>query len=276
MKNFLLFLLLCVFLSCKGQNGTTEQTDQIATSFQFLSEEVLKTKNKEELRLIRNEVFARKGYVFKSEDLNTYYKTKSWYTPNTSVKVTLSDEEQNYIDKIKTLEGQFNLKGNKNCLYYFGLDNLDFFPLTSDKFLTHKYSNDLDKIKLEELNEVVEGNLCGGGTVWDIMYYENIKYQLMFYTCDSDNLYLKMAILDDNEIKDFIQLYGSSTALYGDAVTSGYHDIDFKLDKDDLEVYKIFKVWDEENSTEENMYPVKEVRREVSKYKLTDQGLVEL
>ncbi|WP_159331836.1 hypothetical protein [Tenacibaculum maritimum] len=107
------------------------------------------------------------------------------------------------------------------------------------------------------------------------MHYETIKYRLLFYTCDSDNLYMKMAIINNGQTKEFIQLYGSSLALDGDSVTTGYHDIGFKLDHDDLEVYKIFKIWDEENSTEDNMYPVKEIRKEVTKYKLTDQGLVE-
>ncbi|MFL0075572.1 YARHG domain-containing protein [Tenacibaculum maritimum] len=64
----------------------------VTSSFEYLSEEVLKVKTKEELRLIRNEIFARKGYVFKSEDLNTYYKTKSWYKPDSTIEVTLSDK----------------------------------------------------------------------------------------------------------------------------------------------------------------------------------------
>ncbi|WP_289045321.1 YARHG domain-containing protein [uncultured Olleya sp.] len=271
MKKIILLTIICTFLSCKGQ---TEQ--KVITSFEFLSEEVLKTKPKEELRLLRNEIFARKGYVFKSEDLNIYFKTKTWYTPDANVKVTLSDEEQSYIDKIKNIESQFTLKGNKNCLYYFGLNNSGFFPLTNDKLLRNKYSTGLEKIKLEDLHEVVEGNLCGGGSVWDIMYYEGVKYQLLFYSCDSDNLYMKMAVIKNDVIKEFIQLYGSSTALNGDSVTGGYHDISFKLDRNNLEVYKVFKILDKENMTEKNRYPVKEVRREITKYKLTENGILEL
>ncbi|WP_407264351.1 YARHG domain-containing protein [Tenacibaculum maritimum] len=47
----------------------------VTSSFEYLSEEVLKVKTKEELRLIKNEIFARKGYVFKSEDLNNVSST---------------------------------------------------------------------------------------------------------------------------------------------------------------------------------------------------------
>ena len=70
-------------MSCKGQTETQEAKAEqnLTTSFEYLSEEVLKTKTPEELKLIRNEVFARKGSVFNSDDLNTYFKTKAWYTP---------------------------------------------------------------------------------------------------------------------------------------------------------------------------------------------------
>ncbi|MFL0125746.1 YARHG domain-containing protein [Tenacibaculum maritimum] len=154
MKRIVVFLIICVFLSCKGQT----EPKVVTSSFEYLSEEVLKVKTKEELRLIRNEIFARKGYVFKSEDLNTYYKTKSWYKPDSTIEVTLSDKEQSYIDKVKHFETQFTLKENKNCLYYFGLNKIDFFPLTNDKLLSGKYVDDLEKFKLKNLNEVVEGN----------------------------------------------------------------------------------------------------------------------
>jgi hypothetical protein len=34
-----------------------------------------------ELRIIRNEIFARKGYIFKSKDLKKYFTNKKWYIP---------------------------------------------------------------------------------------------------------------------------------------------------------------------------------------------------
>ena len=46
-----------------------------------LIDDILFHYNLEELRLIRNEIFARYGYKFKSEDLQTFFKSKDWYTP---------------------------------------------------------------------------------------------------------------------------------------------------------------------------------------------------
>ncbi|MGK0465330.1 YARHG domain-containing protein [Clostridium sp.] len=51
-----------------------------------LLESDLATLNKENLALARNEIYARHGYVFKSEPFNSYFDSKSWYKSNTSFK----------------------------------------------------------------------------------------------------------------------------------------------------------------------------------------------
>ncbi len=269
MKRIILLAIICAFLSCK------EQTESKAiSSFEFLSEQVLKTKTKEELRFIRNEIFARKGYVFKSEDLNTYFKTKSWYNPDPQVKISLSVEEQNYIDKLKSIENQFSSKNSK-CSNVLTQKNSSFLPIISNDLLerSSKYKQLLD-VKVENINEIVRGNLCAGGYVWNVKCFTSIKYQLMFYNCVDNDPFVKLAVINNEENIDFLELYGSS--LFGEDSIENYHDIDFKLNKDNLEIYKIFKMWDKENITEQNRYPTKEVRREVTKYKLTDKGLVKL
>lgn len=45
--------------------------------------ETLKSLTKEELRLLRNHLFAIYGYVFKSEDLARYFDNQVWYLPDT-------------------------------------------------------------------------------------------------------------------------------------------------------------------------------------------------
>jgi hypothetical protein len=48
-----------------------------------------------ELRILRNEIFARKGYIFKSEDLNAYFSDFEWYNPRFT-----SDEIDTYLSEI--------------------------------------------------------------------------------------------------------------------------------------------------------------------------------
>lgn len=51
-----------------------------------LAEEDIKNLTKEQLYYARNEIYARHGYVFKSEKLNAYFKTKSWYKGTTKAE----------------------------------------------------------------------------------------------------------------------------------------------------------------------------------------------
>lgn len=275
MKRIILFAIICAFLSCKGQT----ESKVVTSSFEYLSEEVLKTKTKEELRLIRNEIFARKGYVFKSDDLNIYFKTKSWYTPDATVKVILSGEEQNYIDKIKAVESL--TKKTDKCLDYFNDNVKTIYPLkgyndnwpTSDFFKIY-YEQNKDRI-----HDIVFENVsfCDGFYFYNINCNTDIENILFTAYCNDDPIFHILSIKDEKIISKVKVVDSSIRTSNEDSVTSGYHDIDFKLDRENLEVYKIFKIWDEENSTQENMYPIKEVRREtVMKYKLTNQGLVEL
>lgn len=275
MKRIVLFTIICAFLSCKGQIESKTAT----SSFEFLSEEALKAKNKEDLRLLRNEIFARKGYVFKSDDLNTYFKTKTWYTPDATVKVILSDEEQNYIDKIKALESL--TKKTDKCLDYFNDNVKTIYPLkgyndnwpTSDFFKIY-YEQNKDRIHDIVFEQV---SFCDGFYFYNINCNTDIENILFTAYCNDDPIFHILSIKGNEIIKKVKVVDSSLRTSDNDSVMSGYHDINFKLDRDNLEVYKIFKIWDEENSTEENRYPVKEVRRElISKYKLTENGIVEL
>ena len=58
---------------------------------------------KEELRIKRNEIFARKGYKFDSEDLKEHFSSKPWYKAKTKY-VKLSEREKYIVNSIKRLE----------------------------------------------------------------------------------------------------------------------------------------------------------------------------
>lgn len=54
----------------------------------LLTAENLASYSKAQLRLIRNEIYARHGYCFKHEDLKQYFASKTWYKPNPSLSTT--------------------------------------------------------------------------------------------------------------------------------------------------------------------------------------------
>ena len=52
-----------------------------ALSTRLLTEDDLRGMSKVELRILRNEIYARHGYIFKSQDLRNYFSAKDWYSP---------------------------------------------------------------------------------------------------------------------------------------------------------------------------------------------------
>ena len=70
-----------------------------------LLEEDLKSYSKDELRLLRNAVFAKHGYIFKNDDLKNYFGQFSWYAPEYSdIMDQLTPVEKKNIALLKSLE----------------------------------------------------------------------------------------------------------------------------------------------------------------------------
>lgn len=44
-----------------------------------LTDEQISTLTQDEIRIAINEIYARHGYIFKDNDLKTYFESKSWY-----------------------------------------------------------------------------------------------------------------------------------------------------------------------------------------------------
>ena len=103
----IIFLIFVFLLSCntKQENKASENiiTDNNNLSLLFTKSE-LNSKTLDELKLIRNEIYARKGYVFKSKELEKYFSKQEWYTPKENEEITLTEKEKQYVDLIKQVE----------------------------------------------------------------------------------------------------------------------------------------------------------------------------
>ena len=71
------------------------------------NESVLENYSKEKLRLLRNTLYAEKGYIF-TGDLKGYFNSKPWYHGHISNQdsIPLSSEEKVFVDAIKRYENQ--------------------------------------------------------------------------------------------------------------------------------------------------------------------------
>lgn len=81
----------------------------------FLRWEDVKDLSAEQLRLARNEIYARHGRGFQSQDLQTYFEGKTWYKktvePDAFDEGVLNDFEKNNIRYLKDLEPADGLPG---------------------------------------------------------------------------------------------------------------------------------------------------------------------
>lgn len=70
-----------------------------------LSASELKGFNSNTLALIRNEIYARHGYVFQKQKYRDYFGSKQWYTPNSNFDASwLNSVEKYNVELIKSLE----------------------------------------------------------------------------------------------------------------------------------------------------------------------------
>lgn len=82
------------------------------SSLRLLCEKDVENMPKETLRIIRNEMYADHGYVFKTEEMKKYFENKSWYKPRYSDINTciyfLSDVEKINIEFLKQKEKELH------------------------------------------------------------------------------------------------------------------------------------------------------------------------
>ena len=102
------------------------------TSSRLISESELVGMTPRELKIMRNEIFARHGYIFQSKDMIEYFSKQSWYRP-TSANVTINHIEQQNVAIIKAYELRLqNPTTNPTRAIGAGL-----FPYTSTRKLTY-------------------------------------------------------------------------------------------------------------------------------------------
>jgi hypothetical protein len=107
-----------------GKNQPTQKTQSVTQSvsnepvthgqYTFasskrLTEDDLKDYDKTTLKIIRNEIFARYGCIFETEEMKNYFTKQPWYTPKVdkiNVMNQLSEQEKRNIELIKKMESR--------------------------------------------------------------------------------------------------------------------------------------------------------------------------
>jgi len=91
-----------------GSIGKAETGEYIikGSDTRYLTDSDLSALSKEQLAIARNEIFARHGYVFKTQNYIDYFTSKSWYKPDPNYTGNLSAIEEYNVNLIKKYESK--------------------------------------------------------------------------------------------------------------------------------------------------------------------------
>lgn len=119
----------------------------------IIPESYLKPKSRWWLSLLRNEIFARKGFLFKDGDIKDYFDKEGWYKPQKDVEIILNDIEEENVRLIKMYEQQRidravgavnSLKNKYHNNLNFSEDYKKYYPIFK-KFIKYIKVNDVAK-----------------------------------------------------------------------------------------------------------------------------------
>lgn len=122
-------------------------------SKRLLTEQELRAYDNATLKIMRNEIFARYGYIFKTSDMVEYFSKQSWYKPTLATAPKLTSIEEQNVALIKSLESGASTTPQ---LRSFATISKPIFPETALRDLTR---SELAEYSLSQLvvmrNEIV-------------------------------------------------------------------------------------------------------------------------
>jgi len=95
-------------LSTDGKNTISQNTTSnylYPSDTTYITDEFLSEKDSQTLGLIRNEIYARHGYVFRNSGYQNYFGSKEWYNPNPNfTEDLLNNVERENVKKVQEYE----------------------------------------------------------------------------------------------------------------------------------------------------------------------------
>jgi len=151
MKHILYILIGLVVISCQNNSETIYSVIEspktgkgIVLNSKIDSSEICEM-NSADLRLLRNEVFARHGYIFKSPELTDFFSKFEWYQPSLTsgqIDKKLTEIDRYNISLIKSVE-QEKVESNLTT----PLDLKSFSDKFGGVWLPTEYVNEIKKTK---------------------------------------------------------------------------------------------------------------------------------
>lgn len=210
----------------------------------------------ESLRLLRNEIFARKGYRFKTKELAAYFSQFEWYQSRLDanlIKEKLTEIDRGNIELIKSLENQQNkeIGWNKEMQEFLNLIPVISLPLNfiCDSGFTGARIPQANEVLIEYLPENAQfvGKL-----------YQDPQEAAIIYGFDADIFFPIILKIDNkgNKIEQ-INIFGDTECESEDgkeSFTIGRITKDFKIETKVTKVVFYENDYAERNDTTVTIY----------------------
>ncbi|MFF3024626.1 YARHG domain-containing protein [Gottfriedia sp. NPDC057948] len=101
-------LAIVIHTMVYGDMSTANEFILPMSNIRKLTQDDIVYLTKDELSFARNEIYARHGYIFKTDKMRDYFFAQSWYSPNVNYNGTLSEIETYNVNLIKAREEFLN------------------------------------------------------------------------------------------------------------------------------------------------------------------------
>lgn len=117
MKNKKILLVISIFFSincCFFQTKIDKIINVIIENKEISEEDIHSIEKIEDLRILRNAIFARHGRMFNDKNLQLFFEKYSWYKPEKDKKIILSQADEINLDRIRDSESSLLLNNFLN------------------------------------------------------------------------------------------------------------------------------------------------------------------
>lgn len=177
--NYTWILLILFIFSCNNneknqknqntkQDTVTEENQVPETISKLYSDEDLADLSKQELLILRNEIFAKHGYIFNDKDLASHFSQFDWYLPkHKDISEFLSDNDKMNIELIQEYEAKLNNTANFNIfLELFEKINQEPFEISSKNYKSYNSKYIDNKLASKYLNVKIVKSYEGCFSFW--------------------------------------------------------------------------------------------------------------
>ena len=229
-------IIFAILIFTTIQNVFSQTISNCSTcSRVVLNENQLNRKSLEELALLRNEILARKGYVFSTEKYSRYFESQNWYKPvQSNSKIRLSEIENRNIEIIKQLETREKTKRNRAIS---DLKELKSALNTNNETVIGKYLSEIPR-EAEYYNAIISELKEALNKIDLNNIHWNKNSGLYKVTVDNGFSISSYEILFDYETIRIMSGMNSHSEIFGD-FEDGYSDY---MSEDEAQIWFVFKM----------------------------------